>query len=89
MLDADELPVEPPDPDDAAAEASGFPPSDAGPAALAPESFDPDAAGALPSPASVFVADGDVDVALRSFFAQPEPLKWIAGGTNAFRTFVE
>jgi len=41
------------------------------------------AAAAAPSPSWLF----DVRAAeLRSFFAQPEPLKWIVGGAKPFRT---
>jgi hypothetical protein len=41
-----------------------------------------------PDPLSLSLED-DVPLftaARRSFFAQPDPLKWIAGGANAFRT---
>jgi hypothetical protein len=39
----------------------------------------------LPSDEVVFADDGAA-VARRSFFAQPLPLKWMAGGANALRT---
>jgi hypothetical protein len=44
------------------------------------------AADVSPDPASSVAAlERDFAAARRSFLAQPEPLKWIAGGANAFR----
>ena len=48
----------------------------------------PSVAALLPPSASDedALVDGDRDVELRSFFAQPDPLKWIVGAVNALRT---
>jgi hypothetical protein len=60
-----------------------------------PDSDDVDVSAVEPdelvAPASAGFDSDDEErfVALRSFFAQPEPLKWIAGAANALRTFVE
>ena len=59
---------------------------------LEPESDEAAASPAeLPAPASAgFVSDvDDRFVALRSFFAQPDPLKWTAGVAIALRTSFE
>jgi hypothetical protein len=58
---------------------------------------DPDLAGpSEPPPEDVpasaglaSAAEADRRLALRSFFAQPDPLKWIVGGANALRTWFE
>jgi hypothetical protein len=39
-----------------------------------------------PSPPSFAPPVDDLAAALRSFFAQPDPLKWMAGAANALRT---
>jgi hypothetical protein len=50
-----------------------------------PSDPDPDDAPSLFEPLSPLAFDTPgVAVARRSFFAQPDPLKWIAGAANAF-----
>jgi hypothetical protein len=74
------------DVDDAAPSPLFAPPVPSPPDEAAPDavSFVPDVVtGAVPSSALDDRAlDGDA--ARRSFFAQPDPLKWMVGGANAF-----
>ena len=84
LLDEDDSPDEPPvllSPDGLEDEPS--PPDDAG--RSAPSEPDPSDAPSFFEPPSPLAFDGPgVAVARRSFFAQPDPLKWIAGAANAF-----
>lgn len=84
--------VAPPEPgedgdDEPVLEAEPEPASEAVLAPAPSAAFDPES----PPPDPVAVGDSDVDfdedpVELRSFFAQPDPLKTIVGGANALRT---
>ncbi len=52
---------------------------------LASDRFDPGAGSDPPSEAAAARVE-ERDAELRSFFAQPVPLKWIVGAVNALRT---
>ncbi len=89
MLD-DDVVEEPPEPVDVEVDPSDFELSDFELSDFESAPVDDDDAFAEPSVDSDFVeVEAAVDVAFRSFLAQPEPLKWIVGGAKAFRTVVE
>jgi hypothetical protein len=92
FLDLDELPPElPPDPASFDSPPPDVPwPDERSPEALSPEELSPDE----PSPDEPSPEELEPDLARvplvlvddRSFFAQPEPLKWTAGVVSALRS---
>ncbi|HEY3163849.1 MAG TPA: hypothetical protein VGJ71_05780 [Candidatus Limnocylindrales bacterium] len=71
---------DPPEPPEPASELSGEVELELSPSAEVELALEPS-----PS-AEVDVCAGALDVELRSFFAQPVPLKWTDGAENPFRT---
>jgi len=59
---------------------------DEDPDPLAPSAPEPPPLSASDPPAPLAPADDFVRLAFRSLFAQPDPLKWIVGATNALDT---
>jgi hypothetical protein len=65
------------------------PPSEVPPLVDAPSPLDAVLAAAVSPPSEPPDFDAFRAAAPRSFFAQPEPLKWIAGGAKPLRTSLE